>query len=75
MADNGAAFTVILGLLAIECIGDIYPMLFKKCGAGDGRQRNTLVGGSEQNIEADPGIDGASLARLGPSLNSPALKK
>jgi hypothetical protein len=57
---------VILGLLAVETPGNVAAVVVGQRDAGSGGQRDALVGGAEQNIEADA---------AGADVNSPALKK
>jgi hypothetical protein len=47
---------VILGFLAIECVGQIASVLLEQRARGNCRQRNAFVSGAEQQVELDPGL-------------------
>ena len=51
VADDAAAFTVVLGFLAVECKLEVAPRMLRKRRRRDGDQRDALVGRAEQHIE------------------------
>ena len=53
MPDDGAALAVVLGLLAVEGVGQVQAVLVVERRGRDRRQRNPLVGGAVKDVEAD----------------------
>ena len=55
-ADDGAAFAVILGFLAVEGERGV-AALAGQCHGGGRRQGDALVGGTEQHVEFDARVE------------------
>src|SRR5690606_15191507 len=56
-ADQGAAFAVILGFLAVETPGQIALVMFGQRDRRGRRQRNAFIGRAEDHIELDATVD------------------
>ena len=62
-ADDVAALTVVLGLLAVEGVGDAAAVLGGQRDRRGGRERDALVGRPEEHVEGEPGAhDGRGIA-------------
>ena len=50
VAHHGAALAVVLGLLAVEAVGQVPVIVAVQGGGGGHRQRDALVGGAEEAV-------------------------
>jgi len=80
-ADQHPGLAVVLGLLAVEGDGDVAAVGFRQRDGGGRRQRDALVGGAEQHVEADPRghragrVRLAELAQRAPRVEQPGVEE
>ncbi len=80
-ADDITTLTVILGFLAVECVGQVALMQLEQGAGSDRRQWNALVSGSEEQVEFDSrvfdgvGIEFRQRRQIGAPVEDAGVKK